>query len=480
MKRKNLLRSGAIYAVGMIIPKLMSIVLLPIFTRYLGPEDYGILAYTSSVIEFLFVFSVLSLNSYVLRFWMDFAPGDDAGRRRLIGAVFSFLCAFNVVIMAGGFSLGPLAVSGLGIQVPFFPYFALALISNFFNMTSVLPLAVFRLLDRPAQYVGLTVSRSLLQYGVAYVLVVHLGWGLLGMYVAQAGVYAVFSLLYLRVIWRHGSFTWDLGLVRKGLLFSLPLLPGVMSHLVIRLIDRLMLEAWVSLDRLGIYSIGYTLGFFSLMVLIQGGYKAFEPVIFQAWSRDGFEATWRRIRVVFVSLLLVAAVAVGLLGREFLQILTTARFHEAYRVVPVVALAACLRGFGLLFSILLVAAKRTTIAAAVVLAGAAVNVGMNLVLIPRLGILGAAWSSVAAYGIMAPLAYVACERLGILRVRDLLVRDLLALAAGIALVGAVVYGQGGAPSWGLFGLKVLLILVYGAGVAVLYRVWTYLRDSSTD
>lgn len=475
VKRKNILASGAIYAFGMILPKIISVLLLPIFTRYLGPEDYGILAYTNSMMEFLLVFSLLSLHSYVLRFWMDYAPNDDAGRRRLVGGVFVFLCALNVVILAGGFTLGPLAISALDVQVPFFPFFALALVSNFFNMTSVLPLAVFRLLDRPAHYIALTASRSFLQYGLAYILVVHLGWGVLGMYVAQISVFAVYSLLYVRIIWRHGSFVWDMALIRKGLAFSLPLFPGVLSHLVIRIIDRLMLEAEVSLEALGLYSIGYTLGFFSLMVLIQGGYRAFEPVIFQAWGHQGFEETWRRIRTVFVPLLLVAAVGVGLFGRELLLVLTTQRFYAADKVIPVVALAACLRGGGLLFSILLIAAKRTKVATIVVFVGAAVNVVMNLLLIPRLGILGAAWSSVAAFAVMTPLAYLLCERLGLIRARDVLIRDLLALSGGMALVGGMVYGVAGEPSWGLFILKMVLVLGYAAGVAILYRVRQVLK-----
>ncbi|MFH1531121.1 MAG: oligosaccharide flippase family protein [Pseudomonadota bacterium] len=468
--RQNLLKSGAVYAAGMIIPKFMSILLLPVFTQVLGPEDYGILAYTNSIIEFIFVFSVLSLNSYVLRFWLDLDPEDERGRRRLVGAVFTFLCAFNVVLLAGCFVIGPLAIAGFDVQVPFFPYFALALTANYFNMTAVIPLAAFRLLDRPGAYVGLTISRSLLQYAVSWVLVVHLGWGLLGMYVAQVGVYALYSVIFVRVIWRHGTFVWDLGLVRKGLVFALPLLPGALAHLVIRVIDRVMLEAHVSMNQLGIYSIGYTLGFFSLMVLVHGGYRAYEPAIFQSWNQDGFDVFWRKVRGVYLSLILTMGVGVGLLGQEFLVVLTTPQFHEAGRVVPVVALGACLQAIGLMFTVLLVAAKKTGAATGVVLVAAAVNVAVNLVLIPALGIMGAAWSSVLSFGVMIPLAYWICERDGLIRARGILARDLAALATAAVLVGGVVFGISPALSWSWLGIKLLLVLAYAALVAVLYGV----------
>jgi O-antigen/teichoic acid export membrane protein len=475
VKRKNLLQSSAIYAAGMILPKLMSIILLPIFTRILDPSDYGILAYTTSIVEFLFIFSVLALNSYVLRFWMDIDPDDEQARRRLVGAVFTFLCAFNLVIQAVCFLVGPLAIQGFGVDVPFYPYFALSLIASYFSTMSVIPLVVYRLLDRPGAYVGLMLSRSLVYYGLAYVMIVHFDQGLLGMYLAQVITYGVFSFFYFGVIWRHGTFTWDLDIIRKGLVFSLPLIPGVLAHLMIRLVDRVMLEAHVSLDRLGIYSIGYTLGFFSLTALVQGGYQAFEPAVFQAWGRDDFAERWRRIRTTFIALVVVATVGVGLLGQELLEVLTAPKFHDAYRVVPLVALAACLRGIGLLYTLLLVAAKKTRESTVVVMVGAGVNVGVNLVLIPPLGIMGAAWSSVAAFAAMIVVGFLICDRSRLDRSRGPLALDMLAVAMGAALVVWVVYGIAPAVSWTWVGIKLLLILGYAALIAVMYRLWRLVR-----
>jgi len=475
VKRKNLLKSSAIYAIGMIIPKIMSIILLPIFTRILEPSDYGILAYTASIVEFLFIFSVLALNSFVLRFWMDFDPSDEAGRRRLVGAVFTFLCVSNLALQGIYFLVGPMVLRGFGVEVPFYPYFALSLGASFFNVMAVIPLAMYRLLDRPGAYVSLMVGRSLSYYGLAYVLVVHFDQGLLGMYLAQAITYGVFGIFYVGVIWRHGSFTWDLGIVRKGLVFSLPLIPGVLAHLVIHLIDRVMLEAYVTLDRLGIYSIGYTLGFFSLTALVQGGYKAFEPAVFQAWGRDDFEATWRRIRSAFVAFLVVAAVGVGLLGQELLVVLTDPKFHGAYLVVPLLALAACLRGIVVLYTLLLVSAKMTRASTRVILVGAAVNVVVNLMLIPQLGIMGAAWSSVASFVVMIGVGSLICHRNQLDPAGGLLARDLFAVGVGAAVVAGVVYGIAPEPSWAWAGIKVGMLLGYAAFVIVIYRLWRLVR-----
>jgi len=84
----------------------------------------------------------------------------------------------------------------------------------------------------------------------------------------------------------------------------------------------------------------------------------------------GFDALWRKIRGVFLSLILVAGVGVGLLGRELLVVLTTPRFYDADQVVAVAAFAACLQAMSLMFMTLLVAAKKTFASTKVVMLGA--------------------------------------------------------------------------------------------------------------
>lgn len=435
---RRVLGNAMLYSLGEILPKALRIFLLPVFTRYLLPEEYGILAYTSSVMAFLFAVSTLSLNTYVIRFYFDFDPKDEASRRKLIGNVFVFLLIFNALLTGVGVLVGPWLLGTFDVSIPFYPYFLMALGTNFFNVIAVIPLAAYRIKKQAGRFVTLSVSQAILQTLTSLILVVGFGTGLMGMYWGALVVSGAFTGIYFYVIYRHGTYTLDLRQIAQGLAFSLPIIPATLSHLVIDMVDRIMLEAHVSLDRLGLYSVAYTLGF-GMTVVIQGGYRAFEPELFQHFGQPRFPVIYDRIKRVFLFAVMASGAALALFSPEVVALMTAPKFHEADVIVPVVVLAAVLRAVGLMFSILLVAKKKTFLSTLIIVIGAVVNVLANLVLIPRMGIMGAAWSTVLAFGVIAPLAYVLCERMGILKARGLVLQDVIAMSVTGAAVWATVY-----------------------------------------
>ena len=467
---RRVLGHAALYSLGEIVPKAVRILLLPVFTRYLVPEEYGILAYTSAVMAFLFSVSTLSLNTYVIRFYFDFAPEDEASRRKLIGNVFVFLALFNALLTGLAILIGPWILGASGVSIPFFPYFLMALGTNFFNVLSVIPLAAYRIKKQAGKFVLLSVSQAVLQTVVSLVLVVGFGVGLIGMYWSSLCVGASFAGIYFFVIYRHGTFTLDLRQIGRGLAFAVPIIPATISYLVIDMVDRIMLETHVALDRLGLYSVAYTLGF-GMTVVIQGGYRAFEPELFQHYTRPDFPAIYDRIKRTFMFVVLVAGTALALFSPEVIALMTAPKFHEADTIVPIVVLAACLRAVGILYSVMLVAYKKTTVNTAIVIVAATVNILANLVLIPSLGIIGAAWSTVLSFAVLAPLSYIICERSGILRVRGLLVKDALAFLVAILAVWGTVYAW--RPEgfvWSIVVKGALWLAVIGL-LGAIYGIW---------
>jgi len=95
---KKVIRNISFYTIGSIIPKAIGFFLLPIFTRYLSPAEYGIINYTESVTLFLFAITILSLNTYLLRYVFDYKKEED--RKKLIGNVFLFITIINCIMLA--------------------------------------------------------------------------------------------------------------------------------------------------------------------------------------------------------------------------------------------------------------------------------------------------------------------------------------------------------------------------------------------
>ena len=94
---QKLVKSTIYYSIGEIIPRIISFLLLPILTKYLTPDEYGIVSYTNSVMMFVFVIATLSLNTFVLRHY--YGSKDEYSRKELIGSTFLFIFGFNCVLI---------------------------------------------------------------------------------------------------------------------------------------------------------------------------------------------------------------------------------------------------------------------------------------------------------------------------------------------------------------------------------------------
>ena len=81
-------KNSIYYAIGEALPKVFGILLLPVITNYLTPEDYGLWSYIISLITFIFAISTLNLNTFIFRYY--FLEKDFASQKKLLGNIFSF------------------------------------------------------------------------------------------------------------------------------------------------------------------------------------------------------------------------------------------------------------------------------------------------------------------------------------------------------------------------------------------------------
>ena len=111
MASNKLVKNKLNYSVGEILPRAVSFFLLPIYTRFLTPVDYGISSYTSTIVGFLCVLGAFSLNSYALRFYFVYV--DEESRKSLLGSVQLVIVGLNALILLLAFSIAPSIVGNL-------------------------------------------------------------------------------------------------------------------------------------------------------------------------------------------------------------------------------------------------------------------------------------------------------------------------------------------------------------------------------
>ena len=128
---EKLVKTTIYYSIGEIVPRIISFFLLPILTKYLTTNEYGIVSYTTSVMTFVFVIATLSLNTFVLRHY--YSVKDEYSRKELIGSVFLFIFGFNCILILFQMLFFPLLIDFFKVNIPFKPYFQLAILNNFFD-----------------------------------------------------------------------------------------------------------------------------------------------------------------------------------------------------------------------------------------------------------------------------------------------------------------------------------------------------------
>lgn len=404
MSQNKIVKNTFFYSIGELLPKVISLLLLPVYTRYLTPEDYGIISYTQTIITFLSVLGTFALNTYVLRFY--FIHQDENERRTLLGTSQLFIILLNVIILLLAFIVMPSIIDNCHIQVPWYPYFFLAFVINFLDCFSIIPMVVYRIRQEAVKFVILGLSRTILTVLLTLYLVVYLKNGLIGTFQAQLYVNVPYLLVYLVVMHKYARWHINWQYIKEGMNFSAPLIPGTICYMLLSVSDRIILERNVSIGDLGIYNIACQMSL-ALSIVIRSGYRSVEPIIFQEYGKDGYYQFVIKIQSVFFCSIYVGAMAITLFSQDIFQLMTTEAFYNGYLLVPTLIVGVIMTGQNMIYGGLLQGEGRTKLQGLATLVGAMVSVAVNLTLIPLYGIYAAAVASAVSFFIMNTIYFYA-------------------------------------------------------------------------
>jgi O-antigen/teichoic acid export membrane protein len=317
-----------------------------------------------------------------------------------VAAVSLLLAAGMCAVPSGLASAGGLGAGNGRLVV----YSALVL---FFDALSAPLFADLRMAHKALHYALLRVFTVVLNVGLNLFLIVRLGRGVSGIF--EANLVSSFFALALSALPAAGLLLrprFDGALYRSMLSFALPLVPAGLGSMAVQVIDRPILLRLADQTTVGIYQANYRLGIF-MMLIVSMFDQAWRPFFIERSGRQDAAGLFARVLTFFT-----AGAAWLTLGLSFFipDIVTFPLFgkpliHHAYwsglGLVPVVLWAYVFNGLYINFLAPVIITKRTGYIMGATLLGAAVNVGANFLLIPRYGMLGAAWATFAAYACMA-------------------------------------------------------------------------------
>ncbi len=375
---------------------LSNIILLPILTRNLVITDYGAFALILITLGLLPPLAALGLQSSLVRF------GAAAKDKRDIRELF-YSMGFVVLV-------GSLTLSGLFLL--FVPQIAASLFQNNFTTAlllipnillaclTVYLLQYFVTFQQIKRYTYLNLFNAYLETALVAFFVLS-GYGLqgavIGLLIEQL---VVFSIMIYLILTEIGFAIPKLTHVREYLNFGLPLVPGSISSWIVNSSDRYLIAFFLGTAAVGYYSPAYTAG--TTIGIISAPLAMLLPPVLSKHFDENSIADVRTIMTYslkyYIGIALPCVFALSVLSKPILLLLSTQQIaSNGYIVTPFVAAGTALAGAYSVLVTIIALKKKTAIIGTIWMLSAALNFGLNLVLIPYLGLIGAAMTTFLAF-----------------------------------------------------------------------------------
>lgn len=389
---KRLFTNTIIFAIGSFGSKLLVLILVPLYTAALSPEQYGTVDLVAQTANILLPIFTLSIADAALRFGLD--AKEPAERQRVYTTCLSVLVC-GLLIMALIFPLLSLFDYLDGFTLILYIYVWTAALRQL-NSTYTRSLEKVRLFALD----GVLTTLTMILFNILFLL--KFKWGMEGYLLAiiLSDLCSSIFLVTAAKLWQHISprrLSFDF--LKELLRFSAPLVPTTLLWLITSISDRFIITAFHGEAMNGINSIAY-----KIPTVITTIFTMFS----QAWNMSVIQENDETARRDFYtsvfslnqSFMYVLAAGVLMINRPLTYVWVNAKYHEAMLYSPILTLATVFTCFNVFLGSVYIAEKKTKRSLATSLAAGIINIVLNLAFIPKYGIYGAAGATLAAYGIV--------------------------------------------------------------------------------
>ncbi len=459
---RRLASTGAAYTAASIISKLIAVALLPLYTRYLTPSDYGAAEVLFAAVVAVSIVIRLGVVEALLRFY--YKTDEDPDR--------TVATSFSVLFWAGTISaliLLPFAapISELLLGQTDTELTRIAIAGLWVLTLSEYLLTIFRLDERAKAFFTVTVISVLVTIPVTVVLVVFYDLGAEGLLLGSYGTGAVVVLFLIAYHHRRLSLIPDLPLLRRMMRFGLPTMPAELSLYSLSFVDRIIIARTLGLAEAGLYALAVKVSQ-SVNVLVRGFQLAFPPLAYSIVDDDEAAKAYSAVVTWFVVLMALVITAIWLTAPWIIRIFAAPEYFPAEEAVGPVAAGTALYAIYMVLLVVLGRTGRTEFNFPATLAGVTANIGLNLILVPVWGIVGAAVSLVISYSIVLVLMYVFTQRLFPVPYEWLRLLKVVGASAVLIAIGEVLVPNDG---FAALAIRILLTAVLPA-VMVLIGFFT--------
>ena len=392
---RSLGRHALIYSAGNMLAKLTSLLMLPIYTRYLTTSDYGVLELLSMTIDLIGILAGMALSSSVYRFYTDYkSVGEE---KEVVSTAAIGMTGLAVVTAAIGILAAPTLSHYILREHGDATYFRLFFLIYVTQTAELVPFLMCRALHRSRLVVTINLFRLVALLSLNILFVVYLRAGVAGILFSQLIVSAVVATGMMIFLFRNMGTKFSWPKFREMAHYGYPVAFASIGNFFLVFSDRYFLNHFVGMGAVGVYAIAYRFAFILSAFVFNPFQQIWGPQRFAIAKLPNARDIYRRVFLYVNIPLGLGALAIALFARDLLKVMATHGFVDAYRVVPLILVAQILHHWTAFNNLGLFLTKTTKKFAW----GSAVAVPavllFNITLIPWLGLWGAALATIGAY-----------------------------------------------------------------------------------
>ena len=438
---RRLATTGAAYTASSVLSKLVAVFLLPVYTAYLTPADYGAAEVMLAAVIAASIVIRLGVIEAILRFYYQARENKE----HVVSTGFSSLLWTSTVAALIGLALAEPISEALLEESD--PGLARTAILGLWVLTMwEYALTLLRLDERARAYFTITIVNVLVTIPVTVWLVAVEDLGAEGILLGSFGTGAVFCVWLLFRERRRLGLVPDRALLRRMLRFGLPTMPAELTLYSLNFIDRILIVRLAGLAEAGLYALAIKFAQ-GINVLARGFQLAFPPLAYSIEDDDEARRAYSLIFTWFAAACAFGVAGLWLLSRQIVDLLAAPEFFEAHEAIGLLATGVALYALYLVMVVILGRTGRTERSFPATVAGMIVNVVLNLVLIPPLGIVGAGIALAGSYLVVVVLMYLFTHRLFPVPYEWGRLALLVAVTAALVAGGELLLPKDGIEAW---------------------------------
>jgi len=378
----------------MIAAQLFSFITFPIFTRVLTEEQYGILGLVTTTMYFAVAFAKAGLSDGIIRFYNEYSKGSEKKE------------IFSSTVMSRGFVLSVLTSLAFILLFPFFQKylkisesytacFMIMVLYLFANPLNIIVMRMLRVNDKTIFINVMNIVGKGVSVGLSLIFLVYVFGAFYGYFIGVVAAELIVSVILFIWFFKHYRVSPSLisrELSLKMIKFGAPLLLSELAFLLISYSDRYLIVAYLGEQALGLYSVGYNVAMYIGNIIMFSLSYSLVPIAVQIYGDEGKEKTEvflnKCLRYVLIAIIPMWFGYVAI-SKELFIILASAKYATAAIFSPLILLAYLFGAVSAVFDARLYLSKKTIITFLIEISGIILNIGLNLILLKKLGLMGA-------------------------------------------------------------------------------------------